>query len=376
MRKVKRIRLKPKFVSLLKFLGIVICILLGIFIFYRKQINDLKKIGYSDKSSNNILFSLKKDYIVSIGENKTLNEAFQSDDFNEEYLDNYSKIDYVNQKNFIKNINKLIQKGYNNNDINVIFAHGTDQSVSEFAKRDKIRYLEEFFSIDYAKLENYDRYVKYSDETGDDEEDTVLYVNLNLDKEEYTDSITINKFSTDMLVNKYRGLGENFEPDNLVVIDKKYAAEDGFKSNKEALDAYIEMSRAAEKEGLSLIINSAYRSYSDQQDICDTYLKEYGQEYVNKYVAKPGYSEHQTGLAYDIGSRNVNVFANSLEYKWMQENAYKYGFIYRFTTKYQNITGFRNEPWHYRYVGREIAKYIYEHNNMPYEEYYVMFLDK
>ena len=281
----------------------------------------------------------------------------------------------INQKDFIKNINKLIDKGYSNQDINILFAHGTSESISEFAKRDKVRYLEEFFSIDYAKLENYDRYVKHSDETGDDEEDTVLIVNLDLDKEDYTEVKTVDKFSFDMLVNKHRGLSEDFVPDNLVNIESKYASSNDLQINKTVMNQYIKMYRAALSEGYELIINSAYRSYSDQQEISDLYLKTYGQEYVDKYVAKPGFSEHQTGLAFDIGSKSVNVFLNSKEYTWMQENAYKYGFIMRFTPRNQDFTGFKSEPWHYRYVGEDIAKYIYEHKNMAFEEYYAMFLD-
>ena len=92
-------------------------------------------------------------------------------------------------------------------------------------------------------------------------------------------------------------------------------------------------------------------------------------------MAKPGYSEHQTGLAYDIGSKSTNVFANSKEYQWMKDNAYKYGFIERFTQKYENLTGFRKEPWHYKYVGKDIAKYIHD-NNISFEEYYAVYLDK
>ena len=149
----------------LKVIGVVLCIFLAIFIFYRKQINDLKKIGYSEKASNTILFSFRKDEVLSYGESKTLNAAFESEFFNEKYIKNYVKIDYVKQDNIIKNINKLIKKGYSNSDINIILSHGTDESVSDFTKRDKVNYLEEFFSLDYAKLENYDRYVEYSDES-------------------------------------------------------------------------------------------------------------------------------------------------------------------------------------------------------------------
>ena len=136
------------------------------------------------------------------------------------------------------------------------------------------------------------------------------------------------------------------------------------------------MSDAASSEGYDIVINSAYRSYQDQLDLMDFYKNAYGQAYVDKYVAKAGFSEHQTGLAFDIGSRNTNVFAESKEYDWMLENAYKYGFINRFSKRYESITGFRSEPWHFRYVGVDIATYIHEHRDIPFEYYYVMFLDK
>ena len=376
MRKVKSVKLKPGVIVLLKTIGIILCIGLGVFIFYSKQISDLTKLGYSKEASKNILFSWKKDYVLSIGENKTLNAAFSSSDYKEENLNHYSKIKYFDQKHLIKNINSLLKIGYSNNDINIILSHGTDESVSEFAKRDKVRYLDEFFCVDYAKLENYDRYVAYSDENGEDEETTVLYVNLDLDKPDYEESKTVEKFSSDMLVNKHRSLNENFEPNDLMSIPSEYASEDDFQASRIAFNAYKKMSDAASKEGYEIVINSAYRSYQDQLDIIEYYKNAYGQNYVDKYVAKAGFSEHQTGLAFDIGSRKVNVFANSKEYEWMQDNAYKYGFILRFSKRYENVTGFRSEPWHYRYVGVEAAKYIYEHKNIPYEYYYAMYLDK
>jgi len=357
-------------------MGFFLCIILGIFLFYRNEVSKLTKIGYSYKASKKILFSKNKNYVLSVGKNKTLNKAFESDDFDQKNLENYSKIKFVNHKHFIENINNLLKKGYSNSDINMIVSHGTDSEVIEFSKRDKARYLEEFFTIDYAKIKNYDRYVTYSDATGEDEEDVVIVVNLDLDKNDYEDAVNVSKFSTDMLVNKHRSLNESFEPNDLTKINKKYAAENNFYASRIALNAFIKMFNAAESEGYSLIINSAYRSYSEQEEITELYKNSYGQAYVDKYVAKAGFSEHQTGLAFDIGSRNNKVFIQSKEYEWIQNNAYKYGFIYRFDKRYENITGFRSEAWHYRYVGNKIAKYIYEHNNMPLEEYYVKFLDK
>ena len=375
MKKVKKIKVKPKFGLFLKIVGVIGCILLGIYLFYSKQINDLEKLGYSKEASNEILFSFKKDYVMSVGKNASLNAAFESDDYIEKNLDIYKKVDYVPQKHFIKNINKLIKAGYNPSDMNIIFAHGDDEAVTRFSKREKVRYLEEFFSYDYAKLDLYDRYVKYSDDTGEDEDITVLFVNLDMDLEDYADAKVVDNFSVDMLVNKHHRLEDSFEPDDLITIDSNYASEDDLQCSRVAFNAFKKMSDAASKDGYQLVINSAYRSYAGQEELSNFYLAAYGQAYVDKYVAKPGYSEHQTGLAFDIGSRKVNVFANSKEYQWMQEHAHEYGFIHRFTPKFEFITGFRSEAWHYRYVGVEAATYMHD-NNMSLEEYWALFIDK
>ena len=195
------------------------------------------------------------------------------------------------------------------------------------------------------------------------------------DKEAYKESTLVERFSFDMLVNKHHNLSSEFTPDDLVEIDSKYASDDNLFCNKEALEAFKAMSQKAVDEGYGIVINSAYRSYQDQEKLVNNYLNSYGQNYVDKYVALPGFSEHQTGLAFDIGSRSVSIFANSREYSWLQEHAHEYGFIYRFSKRDENITEFRSEAWHYRYVGKKAAKYIYE-NKITLEEYWAMFLDK
>ncbi|MDD5888814.1 MAG: M15 family metallopeptidase [bacterium] len=371
--KKRRLKLKKPVLIFLKTLMaifVVGLILLGI---YSYQVHDLRKLGYSKISSRNILFGGKKEYVLKVGSSKLLNVAFESPFYDEKNLDSYAKIEYQKQENIIKNINDLIEKGYSNNDISIILAHGNDDDVSNFAKRDKVKYLEEFYSISYAKLKYYDRYVEYSRQTGEDEETTVLFVNLGMDGEEYVDYNVIEDFSIDMLVNKYNRVSQDFLPTDLVEIKSPYASDLGKEASRIAVLAFKEMYDAASKEGLGLVINSAYRSYDDQVELCEAYRLLYGDSYVEKYVASPGFSEHQTGLAFDIGSTTSNIFAESLEYKWMLDNAYKYGFILRFPKSGQSITGFRSEPWHYRYVGKEIATYIYEHN-ITLEEYYAEFL--
>lgn len=374
MVKKRKLKLKKPFVIILKIIFIVILVFLGMFLFYSYQVKDVSKLGYDKEASKNILLLGKKDIIKSYEYSDTLNAAFKSKYYKDANLDSYSKIKYQDQKNIIKNINTLINKGYSNSNISLILAHGNDDDVSEFAKRDKIKYLEEFYSLSYAKLKYYDRYVKYSSETGEDEETTVLFVNLSMDTDDYVNPVKTSAFSIDMLVNKHYKLDEDFVPDDLVEFDQKYCNDEVQEGNREAVVAFKNMYEAAKKEGLGLVINSSYRSYQDQENICNTFKDLYGEGYVTKYVALPGFSEHQTGLAFDIGSTSSKVFAESKEYEWMKENAYKYGFILRFTKANAYITGFRSEPWHYRYVGKKVAKYIYD-NNISLEEYYAEFLD-
>lgn len=371
----KKFRLKPPAIKALKIIGTILIIILLIFIFYRSNINDLTKLGYSEKSAKTILLKLKKKDVIEIGKSKTLNAAFESEDYNEKYFNNYAKIKYQNQKHIIKNINKLIKLDYNNEQISIILAHGNDEDITSFTKLKKVRYLEEFFNLDYAKLKYYDRYLAYMNNSREDEETSVLYVNLDIDKEDYVDAQKVEKFNYAMLVNKHHQLNDKFIPNSLISISKEYASEKGIKANSSAVASAKKMIDAAKKENYNLIINSAYRSYDDQEKIVNTYKELYGDSYVERYVLKAGFSEHQTGLGFDFGSTDTKVFSTSDEYKWMQDNCYKYGFIQRFSPAYEDITEIKSEAWHYRYVGKKVAKYIYE-NEITLEEYYVKFLDK
>ena len=156
-----------------------------------------------------------------------------------------------------------------------------------------------------------------------------------------------------ILVNKENKLNSDFKPDNLVEV--KECSLGNFYLEEETATAYEYMCLNLIDEGLNISINSAYRSYEEQEKLYDDYLKLYGKSYVNKYVAVPGYSEHQTGLALDLESLDCDIFKNSKEYRWIKNNAYKYGFILRYQEGKENITGYKAEEWHIRYVGRKAA---------------------
>lgn len=145
-----------------------------------------------------------------------------------------------------------------------------------------------------------------------------------------------------------------------IPLPKKYG--DGITSAVKK--AYKKMSEAAKKDGINLSIVSGFRSYKAQKETYDEDLKAKGKKYADKHAARPSFSEHQTGLALDINALGANE-------KWLDDNAYKYGFVLRFPKNKSKITGFMFEPWHYRYVGKKLAKKLYNKGKwITLEEYF------
>jgi len=361
---------RKKLRAIWKIIPIILVVLLAYPTYLTVQIvsND-----YSFSSVFNIVTNGLKDKVIKNDYSKTLEVAVNSNDFKKEYVDSYFTIEYHDKKNFIKRINNLLKIGYSEKDINGINSKISDNVIESLYKHELIKDISKYLEFDYFKSENLYRYIDYY--VGD-YKDAVVSVNIGLDKEFYTDANIITEFSESVLANKYNKLDESFEPKNITQVKESCVkGNDEQYLSRVAQVAFEEMCEAALLEDMHILVNSAYRSYNDQQDVYDTYLNLYGQEYVNNYVAVPGFSEHQTGLALDVAAKGYNTFKTSPEYTWMLENAYKYGFILRYPAEKQDITGYKYEAWHFRYVGLEAAKYIQE-NNITYDEYYVMFLDK
>lgn len=178
-----------------------------------------------------------------------------------------------------------------------------------------------------------------------------------------------------VLVKEDAQISISYEPADLeaCVLENADEADGTLYMAKEANQALKQMAQAAQEEGYILLNNSSYRSYFDQEDLYQYYLELYGEAYCEQYVAKPGISEHQTGLAIDLSCQAVQdgiyfVFGDSPDYEWVMEHCYEYGFIRRYPEEKGEITGVANEPWHFRYVGKEAAKIIYE-NDWVLEEY-------
>lgn len=175
-------------------------------------------------------------------------------------------------------------------------------------------------------------------------------------------------YKYDVLVNKKNKLPDNYVPADLNLISKEYSDSKQHLRNIAQIN-FEKMAKDIEKEGLKIIAVSTYRDSEYQDKLFNNYVQEKGLEYASMCSAKKGFSEHQTGLAVDIASSNLDYdnFDKTEEFKWVKNHAHKYGFILRYPKDKINITGYKYEPWHYRYVG-DIAPYIYL-NNLTLEEY-------
>lgn len=158
--------------------------------------------------------------------------------------------------------------------------------------------------------------------------------------------------------------------DGILIANKTYALPAGYAPGgilPTVMEAWNAMVAAAKKDGISLWIISGYRSYDTQEAIYNRYVNDNGQEEADTYSARPGHSEHQTGLAFDINEISYS-FGETAAGKWVAENAAQYGFIIRYPQSKQHITGYIYEPWHLRYLGTELAMDVYE-SGLCLEEY-------
>ena len=263
-----------------------------------------------------------------------------------------------------------INKSKNNN------TNSKEQNKIE--NKDKVNNTKELTELEkakkdlaYYKDEYEDAYKEYREKNKDlSIEKVITNVNIGLNYDYYTHTKATKDLNTNtILVNKYNYLTEDYVPENLQTVDKKYSSKT-LQLVDYAKEAFEELSEAASKENYTVLAMSSYRSYQYQYNLYNRYVSTDGVEAADTYSARPGYSEHQTGLAVDVynGKEDFTNFEKTKEYNWMQDNAYKFGFILRFPKDKENETGYEFESWHYRYVGLEVAKYIKEHN-ISFEEY-------
>ncbi len=339
MKKKNKIRVKKK--PLVILLALIVVAVFDIYMYFDSTSYKLKKKGYTKDNieiMNKVLDDSSKKIVSSLGYNKNVMLLLNDKNFNVKKFDEYLK----------------------------------------FYDNDNIDYDEKIILIindKYYLSRNYERYIRYYNLNKKyNSRQIVENINCNLDRDYYNSVYDVDlKKENLMLVNKYNKLNEKYAPKNLVTIENKYGYSK--KISKDAYDAYILMFNDAQKKNVSIYITSAFRDYNYQYNLYNNYVKSSGKKEADRFSARAGYSEHQTGLAIDISSKDTpyTKFKGTDEYEWMLENCYKYGYILRYPEGKESQTGYMFESWHYRYVGKKVAEYIHR-NNITYDEYYEYFI--
>lgn len=209
--------------------------------------------------------------------------------------------------------------------------------------------------------------------------DQAVFKDQKPSEETRNDGLTVvsDPKSITVVVNKQRALPEGYDPTDLVVPDVPFYFDEFLpkkQMREEAAKALEELFAAADQAGEDLVAASGYRSYDRQKSIYERNVEVYGEEETNKFSAKPGTSEHQTGLAMDVTSAEMSFkldqsFRETSEGEWLANHAHEYGFVIRYPQGKDDITGYTYEPWHLRYVGQEKSTEIHN-QSLTLEEFF------
>lgn len=284
---------------------------------------------------------------------------------------------YLVKTNIYKNSYeyKLLEKGYSEEEVNTLITKYEDRIDKILAMEYNehiIPFMEEKYFI-YSKM---DEYLQYKEKNKKKEYSKIVQlVNVEmhidwLDNQKETDT-SKNEL---MLVNRVYGLSSEFVPSDLVDVPTQFAYS-GKKLSQSVIDRVIELISAGKEVGYTFVISDGYRSYEEQKGIYDSYADYYGISETDTFVARPGHSEYQTGMTFDLQPYNkvVTDVSTNEEYLWLRDNAHKFGFIFRFNKEHESLTGFPSASWRLRYVGKDAATIIYN-EGICFEEYYAYFV--
>lgn len=277
---------------------------------------------------------------------------------------------------------KLLTKGYSMDETKYLESNLDSDKLNQMLEREKDSNIILFMKEKYFLYKHLDEYLDYYEKNDDTSlQDVVALINTHANNRWYSleldTDISLNEV---MNVNKFYKLSKDYKPDNLVNIPLSYAY-GSLGDNKMldyAYDKFMELWNAAHEHGYYLMVTSSYRDYKDQEEIYEARKKSLGERKADELAARPGNSEHQTGLVIDMTSSKepfADDFTNSEAYKWLKENAYRYGFIERYPEGKTYITGYSPESWHWRYVGVEAATVIHN-EGITFDEYYAYYVEK
>lgn len=273
---------------------------------------------------------------------------------------------------------KLINIGYSKEESDIINSKLNNTEIDELLKleynKDYVSFINEKYFL-YSNLDKYLEYKKNNKSYDNSKVISIINTEANIDwfdNEKETDT-SLNEL---MLVNRLYGLNKEYEVEDVVTIPSKYAYS-GNKISESILDDIMALADDAKENGYTFVVSGSYRSYKDQEKLYNSYVNSMGKSEADKVVARPGHSEYETGLSFGFVPYNKQYSSDkavlSEEYLWLKENAHNYGFIFRFESGKEYLTGFNADTWRLRYVGEEAASIIYA-NNLTFEEYYAYYV--
>lgn len=271
---------------------------------------------------------------------------------------------------------RLADKGYESTTIKMIKTKMQRDDIEYLLSEDKIDYVKELLNDEYFIAKNFKTYMSYYEENSKKSfKDVIAIVNAEANRPWYEDVKTTkveNKYL--VLVNKFYSLPENYDPGVIKKFSSTYAFGD-VSAEETCYNAFITMAKRAKEDGITLVLTSGYRTHEYQKNLFDDLVKQKGEQYALDIAAKPGTSEHETGLALDIFTYGgvMSTFKTTKTYEWLHNHAFEYGFIERYEEGKDYLTGYAPEAWHYRYVGIDVATAIKE-KGITFEEYYAFYL--
>lgn len=274
---------------------------------------------------------------------------------------------------------KITEKGYKLNEAKDMIKILSDEKINYILENEYNEMYYQIITQKYYLDKNFEKYIEYKNYHEDTSyEDVIAIVNVHANVGWYNESYKSNtKDNYLIIVNKFYYLDENYKRDDIQNVSLAYSYANN-KASSIVIENFEEMRQDVEdKLGIHLMINSSFRSYSEQEEIYNEF-KKVSLKYADSYAARPGFSEHQTGLAIDLTSLEhplIDDFKKSEEYQWLKENCHKYGFILRYPEGKEYITGYNTESWHFRYVGKEVATQIYN-EGITFDEYYAYYIEK
>ncbi len=276
---------------------------------------------------------------------------------------------------------KLVEKGYSIEEAKKLEEKLTSEKIEKLLQEEKNENIIKLINEKFFLLKNIDAYLEYMEKEEEKSvTDIVAIVNTHANNKWYQVELETDiSLKEKMNVNKFYALSKDYVPENMknISLDYSYGSLGDNKLIDYAYEKFIDLWNAANDNGHYLMVQSSYRDYKSQKEIYDYRKSTQGERKADQTVARPGHSEHQTGLVIDLSSKNAPTdeeFKESEAYKWLKENAYQYGFIERYPEGKTYITGYSPESWHWRYVGIEAATTMHK-ENITYDEYYAFYIE-